>query len=76
LVYFGLPPGNTAAAVAATNVFFTDPTFHADEIMVADAMQVTQDKVVELGATNLGVDLKTAKVVVVLGQDDLGVKPG
>jgi hypothetical protein len=75
LGYNGLPPDNTAAAVATTNVYFTDPAFQADAIKVAEALQVPADKVVALGATNLGIDLKTSKVVVVLGQDGLGV-PG
>ena len=34
------------------------------------------DRVVPLGDTNLGVDVSAAKVVVVLGQDDLGLQPG
>lgn len=73
--YNGLAPSNTPAAVAATSVYFTDPAFQADAAKVAEALTIPADRVAPLGATNLNVDLKAAKVVVVLGQDGLGVKP-
>jgi hypothetical protein len=73
--YNGLAPGNTSAAVAATSVYFTDPAFQADAAKVAEALTIPADKVVALGPTNLNVDLKAAKVVVLLGQDGLGAKP-
>ena len=76
LGYNGLPPGNTAAPVATTSVYFTDPAYQADALNVAAALQIPPDRVVPLGDTNLGVDVNTAKVVVVLGQDELGLKPG
>ena len=76
LGYNGLPPGNTPAGVATTNVYYTDPAFQADAINVAAALQIPPDRVVPLGDTNLGVDVSAAKVVVVLGQDDLGLKSG
>jgi hypothetical protein len=75
LGYNGLPPGNTAQAVAATTVYFTDPAYQADALAVAQALTIPADKVAPLGSVNLGEDLKNAKVVVVLGQDGLGAKP-
>jgi hypothetical protein len=75
LGYNGLPPGNTAQAVAATTVYFTDPAYQADAVAVAQALTIPADKVAPLGSVNLGEDLKNAKVVVVLGQDGLGAKP-
>jgi hypothetical protein len=76
LGYNGLPPGNTPAPVATSNVYYTDPAYQADALNVAAALQIPPDRVVPLGDTDLGVDVKAAKVVVVLGQDDLGLKPG
>jgi hypothetical protein len=75
LGYNGLAPANTAAAVATTNVYFTDPAFQGDALKVAEALQIPPENVVPLGTVDLGQDLKAAKVVVVLGQDGLGAKP-
>lgn len=74
LSYNGLPPSNTPGAVPTTAVYFTDPAFQADAGKVAEALTIPADKVAALPA-GFGVDVKTAKVVVVLGQDGLGAKP-
>ena len=76
LGYNGLPPGNTPAAVATSNVYYTDPAYQTDAINIAAALQIPPERVVPLGDTNLGVDVSAAKVVVVLGQDNLGLQPG
>ena len=75
LGYNGLAPTNTSTAVATTNVYFNDPAFQGDALKIAEALSIPPELVVPLGTVDLGQDLKTAKVIVVLGQDGLGAKP-
>lgn len=58
----------------ATTVYFADVNWQADAVAIAQAINVTNTPV-PFPANPLPIDIKSAKVVVVLGTDGQGLKP-
>lgn len=73
LAYNALTPDNLATA-PITNVYFVDPKNQGDALGVAEALSIPAQNVIPLGSVVLGVELKSAQVVVVLGTDGLGIQ--